>query len=190
MADRVQLEIKVNAETGQLEVLGAKFGELAGKAGGAQTAFSKLGGEAGNLLKSFLPLATAGGIIAFFANAVKGAEEENESLRRLKFTLESSGQSWDKNKQSIQDWSQAIQNSTRFSDSEALSSLDKLTRATGNAAQAQKAAQLAISLSVASGQDLASATELVNNLINKQERAVTLAHRQFGTYVQNANTAQ
>lgn len=190
MADRVQLEIKVNADTGQLEVLGAKFGELSGKAGGLQGAFGKLGGEAGNLLKSFLPLATATGVVAFFGNAIKAAEEENESLRRLKFTIESSGQSWEKNKVSIQEWSQAIQNTTRFSDGAALAAMDKLARATGNVSQAQKAANLAMSLSVATGKDLGTTTELVSNLINKQERAVTLAHREFGTYTQNAHTAQ
>ncbi len=188
--EQLNLSVKVNADTGKLEVLGASFDKTAGQAKKAEQSFSGLTGEAGNLLKSFLPFATAGGIIAFFSSAVSAAEAQNESMRRLKFTVESSGQSWEKNRDSIVKWSEAIQSSTRFSDDQALKSLEKLTLATGNVAQAQKASKLAMDLSVSSGKPLAETTELVNGLIVGQARAVMVATKEFGTFVDGATTGQ
>lgn len=191
MADKLlQLSVKVNAQTGELEVLGAKLrgaGEAAKQAG---SQFSGLSGEAKSLLSSFLPFATGAGIAAFFSSAVKGAEEENEALRRLKFGLESTGQSWNNNKDSILSWGAAIQQTTRFSDTEAFASLDKLVRVTGNLETAQKASQLAMGLSVASGKDLASSQEIVTNLIIGQERALIQAKREFGAFTGEAKTTQ
>lgn len=192
MADdqKIQLTVQVNAETGQLEVLGAKFKELGGKAEALGGSFNQVGGEASNLLKSFLPLATAGGIVAFFTNAVKGAEDENEALRRLKFTLESNGESWDTNKGAVIQWAQAVQGATRFSDSEALGALERLARATGSVTQGQKASKLAMDLSVASGQSLASSTEIVNQLLLGTSRSVLQATKEFGSFTDGATTAQ
>jgi hypothetical protein len=183
MADKLNLTLQVNAETGQLEVVGQKLDALGTKS-------NKLAGEASSLFKSFLPFATAGGILAFFSSAVKSAEEENEVLRTLKFTLESNGQSWERNSVSIQNWAGAIQAATRFSDSEALKTLDRLTRATGNVSQAQAASTIAMNLAVASGKTLGETTDLVNGLINKNTRSITEAHREYGTFAGKANDAQ
>lgn len=180
MADQeIKLTVKVNAETGQLEVLGNEFKKTAQSTNVMADAW-----------RAFGPALTASGILLFFKNAVQMAEEENESLRRLKFTLEANKQSWDLNSKSVLDWANAVQRATRFSDGDALKSLDQLARATGNVRQAQSAANLAMNLSVVSGKNLSETTELVNGLINKQERAVTLAAREFGTYAQGATTAQ
>ena len=178
MADnqKLTLTVQVNAETGQLEVLGSKMKDV--------------GNTAKNAFAAFLPAATAAGIIGFFASAVKGAEEQNQSMQRLKFTLQSTGQQWEKHAQQIDDWSKAIGRSTRFSDGEALQALDKLTRATGNVATAQQASQLAMGLAAKTGKDLAETTEFVNQLINKNERAVMMAHREYGVLAGNAHTAQ
>lgn len=183
MSDTLQLNLKVNAETGQLEVLGQKLDAVGSKSRG-------LSGEASSLFKSFLPFATAGGVVAFFTNAVKAAEEENEALRTLKFTLESNGVSWEKNGQQVQQWANALQQTTRFSDGEALQSLNRLTRATGDVARAQSAATIAMNLSVATGKTLSETTDLINGLITKQSRAVMLAHKEYGTYAGAANDAQ
>lgn len=191
MADqKIQLTVQVNAETGQLEVLGAKFAQVGEKAKGTGDAFSSLSGEAGGLLRSLLPFATAGGVIAFFTNAVKGAEEQNESFRRLKFTIDGMGISWDKNKQSIEQWTQSIAASTRFSDSDAIAALDKLTRVTGSLSQAQTASQLAMGLSVASGKELSSTIALVTDLLNGNQRALIEVKREFGNVAGGAKDTQ
>src|SRR4026208_1483007 len=98
MAEKnLSLNIRVNTETGQLEVLGAQL-KKAGAAGGeAEASFKGLGGESKSLLASFLPFASAGAIVAFFAAAVKGASEEAEALKRVGFALTASGQDWARN---------------------------------------------------------------------------------------------
>lgn len=173
---KLNITVVVNAETGQLEVLGAKM--------------KQAGEQSENAFKKFMPAVTAAGILAFLKSAVDGAEESNQTMERLKFTLESNGQSWKANSQKIDEWSKAISSATRFSDGEALQSLDKLTRATGNVSQAQKASELAMGLSVKTGKSLGETTDFVSNLINKNSRAVMEAHREYGTFVGSARTAQ
>lgn len=190
MDNKIELTVKVNSDTGQLEIVNQKLGKTAEAANKTSSSFSGLSKEAGGLVKSFLPFASAGAVVAFFASAVKGAEEQNESFRRLKFTLESTGQSWEKNKASISEWADAVASATRFSDGEALNSLDELARATKNLTQAKGASTLAQDLSTVSGKTLSETTRLVSDLITGQERAVTQANKEFMNYAGGAKTAQ
>lgn len=190
MAEPLNLTIKVNTETGQLEVLGAKFREVGDQSKSLTSAFSGLTGEAKNLLGAFLPFASAAGVVAFFAGAVKAAEEENEALRRLQFGLEASGVSWSKNEAAINQWASTLQASTRFSDTQALEALDKLVRVTGDLTQSQRAVQLAMGLSTASGKDLATTTQMVTDLVNGNERAVLSLRREFGSFIGDASNTQ
>jgi len=61
MANNIELSIKVNADTGQLEILGSKFDALASKTKKADESFSGLTGSALDLGKSMLPFASAAG---------------------------------------------------------------------------------------------------------------------------------
>ncbi len=190
-ADKViQLSVKVNAETGQLEVLGAKFKGVAGQAKEAQSSFNKLGGEAKDLLKSFLPFATAGGIVAFFVNAVRAAEASAESFRRLRGNLESMGISFDANKAQIISWSNAIQAATRFDDDVAIASLERFIRVTGNLAQAQRATTLAMDLSVRTGKTLEESQQILVDLLSNQERGLRQVNKEFGGFTHGARTSQ
>lgn len=191
MAEKViQLSVKVNAETGQLDVLGAQFKGISEKATKAGGSFKGLAGEAGNLAKSFAPFLTGAGIVAFFASAVKGAEEENEAIRRLSFGLQASGVSWEDNKEAVLQWGAAIQATTRFSDTEALSTLDRLVRVTGNLTQAQAGSQLAMGLSVASGKSLSETEAVMVDLLNGNERALIAVNKEFGAFTGGAKTTQ
>jgi hypothetical protein len=177
MADQeLKLTVRVNAETGQLEVLGAKMKEAGDKATSAW--------------KSFLPAIGAASILGFFASAIKGAEEQNQSLQRLKFTIESNGGSWAKSAAQIDIWAKAIGQASRFSDGQALAALDKLTLATGNVTQGQAAAELAMRLSTKTGKELTETTQTLTDLINGHARAVLEAHKEYGTFAGNGKTAQ
>jgi len=186
----VELTLKLNSDTGQIDVVGSKLAGISNQSNLASSSFKKLSAGAKSLFSALLPITSALALAQFFASAVKGAEEQNESMRRLKFTIESTGQSWEKGEKQIDSWAKSISKLTRFSDGEALESLDQLARATGNVSQAQKAAQLAMGLSVTSGKSLATTTQFVSDLINKQERAVTQAHKEYGVFVEKATTAQ
>lgn len=191
MADQTfSFEIKVDAETGALSVMGEKIGQLGEKAKQTETSFAGLSKEAGGLLKSVLPFATAGGIVKFFSDSVKEAEAENEALRRLSGTLKSHGVDWKSAADQVQEWGKAVQTATRFSDTEAFQSLDRMSRATKSLEEAQKASQIAMNLSVTTGKSLAETTELVAQLMQGNERAVMQANREFGNFAGGAKNAQ
>lgn len=191
MADqKIQLTVQVNADTGQLEVLGAKFNETSQKAKETTNAFGDLGEEAGNLIKRFLPFATGAGLLTFFVSAVKGAEEQNEAFRRLQFTLENSGKSWEANREGIEKWTNAVAISTRFSGNEAIATLEKFTRITGSLTQATAASQLAMGLSVKSHKELSETVGLVTDLLNGNERALIGVKREFASVAGGATTTQ
>jgi hypothetical protein len=192
MAGDQNLEVSliINADTGKLEVVGSKMQDVAKRAADAKGSFLGLTGEAQKLAKALGDVVTAGALIKFLADAVKGAEEQNQAMRNLKFTVESTGGSWEKHEKQIDNWSKAIGRATKFSDGEALQSLDRLTRATGNVTQAQQASMLAMGLAAKTGKQLGETTDFVNNLINKNQRAVMEAHREYGTFVGNAKSAQ
>ncbi len=181
MADNVvDVKVRVNAETGGIDVLNAKFKEAAGGANTAQGAFTGLSGSAKNLLGSLGLVASVGGIISFFAASVKGAEEEAAALRRLQGAIEATGGSWNVASESARRFADAVREQTRFSDSQALQTQEKLVRVTGSLASAQTAARLAMNITVRSTLDLAAATQLVTDLINGKQRALEGARREFG----------
>lgn len=184
MADQVlTLSVKVNAETGQLEVVGKQLGGIATESKKAEKGFS-------DLSKSIGGLVTVGALAAFFKSAVQGAEEENQALRRLKFSVEAAGQSFEKAQGQIQTWAQGVQQATRFTDGQAIETMGRFVRVTGDITQAQKASQLAMSLSVATGKELGATTDILTNLINKNERGVAMARKEFGALIAGAENGQ
>lgn len=191
MADqKIELTVRVNSDTGQLDVVSQKLkglgadSEKAGKqVAGAGEGFKSLGKALGGL-------ATAAAIGAFFKSAVQGAEEENQAMRRLKFAVEASGQSFQDSQKQINAWAQGIQAATRFTDGQAIETMAKFVRVTGDTTKAQKASQLAMSLSVATGKDLATTTDTLTNLINKNERGVMMARKEFGAFIGGAENGQ
>lgn len=191
MADKViSLSVKVNSDTGALEVLGAKFQGVSDKAKQAQGSFTGLKGEAAGLLKQFLPFATTGGIIAFFSNAVLKSNEHAEAMRRLKGDVDAAGLSFDKNRDKIVEWSEAVQAATRFDNDQAISSLERFVRATGNLATAMRASKLAMDVSVQTGKTLQESEQLLIDLIAGNERGLKLANKELGGFTGGARTAQ
>ena len=75
MADQVlTLSVKVNAETGQLEVVGKQLGGIATESKKAERGFS-------DLSKSIGGLVTVGALAAFFKSAVQGAPMRKLEIR-------------------------------------------------------------------------------------------------------------
>lgn len=191
MADKtVQLSIKVNSETGALEVLGAKLRDTTTAAKEAQGGFAGLTGGSKELISALGLMATVGGIVEFFKSSVEVAEKENQALQRLKYTVEGLGGSWDKSKQQVQEWGEAVAANTRFSEGEALNAMEKLARVTGDVTAAEKATQLAMGLSVVSGKELGETTSLVTNLLAGNHRALIEVKREFGAVAGAATTNQ
>lgn len=195
MADQiVQLQIKVNAETGQLSVVHEGLKEVASGAEKAEKSFLGLKGTTGDLVKEILPFATAVGagsfaiykLTGFISDAIKESEEYRQSLVRMRSALETTGGSWEKSGKAIEGWADAIQSSTRFSDNQALASLDRLTRATGNLRLAQGLTTLAMDIHVKTGQELGTVTDMLTRLSLNQNRALAQAKLEYGDVLSGA----
>lgn len=195
MADqKIELTVRVNSDTGGIDVVGSKLKDLEEKAKGTGKSFLGLTGTSASLVKEFLPFVTVVGgatfaiskFTGFITSAVKESESFRETLTRMRSAVETTGGSWDKSGKAIEDWAQTIQRATRFSDNQALAALDRLTRATGNLAIAQKGTTLAMDISVKTGQDFNSVTDLVTRMILGQNRALLEAQKQFGNVLAGA----
>lgn len=191
MADQLlELTVRVNSETGQLDVVSQKLKGLSEDASRADKSVSGAGEGFSALSKAMGGFLTAAAIGAFFTSAVKGAEEENQALRRLKVSVEAAGKSYETSSGQIQLWAKAIQENTRFTDGQAIETLSRLVRVTGDVTQGQKASQLAMNLSVATGKDLGSTVEILTSLINGNERGVMMARKEFGALISGAENGQ
>ena len=151
MAKDVNIKIKVDKKTGAIGATGKEFDKLAGKARKTKGSFLTLGKAVGGLGIAFAALGGIRAIFGFFSNAIKGAEEMAEAMRRLKFAVEATSNSFKDSKKDIVAWIDAIQVNTRFMDTEAAATLEKFIRITGNVNQAMRASQIAMGLNIQSG---------------------------------------
>ncbi|TXH47770.1 MAG: hypothetical protein E6Q97_26470 [Desulfurellales bacterium] len=191
MADQLlELTVRVNSETGQLDVVSQKLKGLSADAGKAEQSLSGAGSGFKALQGAMGGLLTVAAIGGFFKSAVQGAEEENQALRRLKVAVESTGQSFASSSAQINAWALGIQAASRFTDGQAIDTMARFVRVTGDTTQAQKASQLAMSLSVATGKDLSQTIEILTNIINKNERGVMMARKEFGALIAGAENGQ
>jgi hypothetical protein len=196
---KLELTVKVNSETGQLDVVGQKLKTMGTEAAGAGTKMEKASGASTDFVKSLIPfVGVVGGasfaihkLTGFVSDSIKESESYRQTVLRMQSALETTGGSWKKSGAEIEAWAGALQKSTRFGDSQALATLDRLTRATGNLGVAQKAATLAMDISVKTGRDLGFVTELITKMVLGQNRALLEVQKEFGNVTAGAtNTKQ
>jgi len=101
------------------------------------------------------------GVTAFLKSSVREAAEAEQIQNRLKFALENVGYQWEKVEGAIENYAEAVERSTRFSNDEAKKALSDMLMYTRDLEKAQKASTLAMDMSVRTGQDVASTTRLI-----------------------------
>lgn len=182
MADQqnVILTVKVNKETGALEAVNAELKGLDTAIEAATKRALEASGTFAQLRDTFLRFGSAAAVLAFFKDAITGAEEEAEALRRLRLQVEAAGQSFERAAPTIQNWSKHLQETTRFADEELLGALGRAVQKTGDLTQAQKLVQLAMDLSVASGRNFSEMMETVSTAAGGNERGLQALKREFG----------
>ena len=199
----VELLVKVATETGQLEVLKEKLSDFSTEANKAAKETKDLGTSSQSLKGDVLSLAASFGIATtaveaikwgaktytdFVKDAIKESIQYEEAMNGVRRAVEIAGGSWEKSRQAVEDWANAIEKTTKYSDDVALAALDRMTRTLGNEKAAMAAVRLATDMSAASHQDLASSVDLLTNLFNDNARGVMEAKRQFGDLLTNAKS--
>lgn len=188
--DTLNLNVKVNAETKALDIATKGLEKTGKQADKTKASFSGLSDGTKSLLSSLGMIASVAAIGKFFKDAVSNAEKFNEAVRKVEFNLKSLGLATDKSRDELVKWSAAVQASTRFGDDIALGALNKMLRVTGDLAQSQAGATLAMDLAVASGKDLGMVSEMVSQLMIGETRAVIMMQKEFGAFIGTAESTQ
>lgn len=204
MAEKVEIKILVDKETGAFNVVGNEVKGFANQVESAERrmtlmhmealkmneAFNESRNSTNQLSGALTGLVAGAAVLEFFRQAINESMHEAEALRVLRGSVESTGAAWEDYRETIERFAKVQQETTRFADDQTYETLGRLARATNNVAQAMRATELAQDLAVKSGRSLAETTDLVNNLLIGQERAVKAAVRDYGNYALGAKTAQ
>jgi len=191
MADEtIDIKVNVDANTGKMQVFSDAMKKTGQAAKKTESSFLGLKGAAGELARAYVGLISGREIVRFFTDSVKAADEENEVLRRLKFNVEAVGESFDKAAAGIEKWSAQIQATTRFTDTQALTSLDRFVRVTNDLGSARLAVNLTMGLAVASGKEMVTVEGLLADLLQGNTRSLITLNREFGGFLDGAVTAQ
>jgi polyhydroxyalkanoate synthesis regulator phasin len=105
------------------------------------------------------------GVKKALTSFVNEAAESEAIEKRLQFALETTGYSWQYAKSAVDKFANSIQETTRFSDDQALQALTDMMMYTNDFAKAQMGAKLAMDMSIRTGQDLGSASRLIGMAI-------------------------
>ena len=105
MADqKIELTVRVNSETGGIDILGSKLKTLGDTAKGTESSFLGLSGTFADLAKQFLPFVTVVGgatfaiskLTGFVTDSIKESESFRETITRMRSAIETTGGSWEK----------------------------------------------------------------------------------------------
>jgi len=136
---------------------------------------NKIGGYSKKMAKAFLGVAAAAGAmaIAIGIDAVKAVAEDEVSQKKFRETLkDTAGVIDDDVIKSIDGWIEKMQFATGYSDSQLRDSLGRLTRSTGNVAEAQGLTNLAMDIARGTGKDLESVSLALGKAYDGNEGAL------------------
>lgn len=182
----LSLTVRVNKDTGELEVLKAQVSETG-------DSFKKLGVEAQGggeqlekLVGSMTKLASATAIIAFMKSAILEANQSAEAFRHLKSQMDAVGQSFDLNQERIHNWAEAMQGVAHLQDDLAINSLSKVIGKTKDLELSMKLVQLSQDIAISSGREFQSTLDGLTNAIARPERGLAQLQLQYGAQVSGA----
>lgn len=182
----LSLTVRVNKETGELEVLKAQVSETG-------ESFKKLGAEAQGggeqlekLVGSMAKLASATAIIAFMKSAIIEANQSAEAFRHLKSQMDAVGMSFDLNQERINSWAEAMQGVAHLQDDLAINSLSKVIGKTKDLELSMKLVQLSQDIAISSGREFQSTLDGLTNAIARPERGLAQLQLQYGAQISGA----
>ena len=187
MAEEVGVILKaIDQFSGTLNLMKKQLDDLADAQRQGQekmkSGFTDLKSAAMSLLPAFSALA----VVNWTKNAIMEAEKYNEALRRLGVAVTGTGANFAARKADIVKWADAIRETTRFTDDQAIASLETLARKTGDVTTAQKLTQLAMDVSVATGKDLSTITNQLGLAYQGNQRGLVGLQREFGAVLKDA----
>jgi len=144
-------------------------------------------GDIVNKVKDYFTLASIG---EFYKFAIEKAMEAERAQRNLQLRVEAAGMAWERSGEQINAVNEALAAQSRFDKSDLDSAMTTLIDRTNNVAVSQKNLQLAMALSVVTGESLAATSDKVGLAAAGNEKATMQLAKQFGITGEKAKDAE
>lgn len=185
----VQITVRVNKQTGELEVVKGQVTDTAKSVenlGNSSTnASEKIAGLSGSLMK----LAGGAATLAFLKSAIMEAATEEEALRKLKATLGALDLQFQYNEESVKKWSLSMQELAHIGDDVAISALSKTVQRVKDLDQAMMLVQLSQNVAISSGKDFNYILDLLSRQASGAVRSMMTLRAEFGNQLDGAKNS-
>ena len=199
----LKIEVKIDAETGKIEVVNTKLT-------GLDKTTEKLGKNAKETAKNKEKLAkalkTVGDIAGvnipimagwigilmtttkLLRDSISNAEREIERQKQLKLVVEATGQSYEKLSYRINETISALANISRFTKDEVADAFIKTTKLQGDTEAGFKLLKIAMDVSAGTGKNLNEVLSEFSVALASGTRGTRTLAREYGTLIGNAKT--
>lgn len=167
----------------RLENLNSQIAKTKEGGGAAQQAFADLKGE-------LLGFASVVGVLEFFKGMVDAAAADQEAMELLGSKVESAGRDFNLVRPQVEEFTKALSEQTRFGKTEYLTAIGNMIDRVHDLGTAEQLVTTAAGLAVARHMDLASASDLVAALHEKQARATLNVARTLGLSTKEAKDSE
>jgi len=198
MADELQkleIQVKVNAETKQLEIVNTQLAGTAEKIKVAEANAKKAGGSHNEFAEAIKKLSEATGIniplITGWASAivtvgkvlkdsVENAQAEILRQKQLKASLQGLGIEYDKYKESIEKTTESLATLTRFTRDETFDAFNRALKITGSVEGAYKLLKISMDVAVGTGKNLNQVMDTFNIALRNPTIGTRALATEFG----------
>ena len=154
MAEKVEIKIVVDKQTGAIKVAGEELKGLGEQAKNTESSLGALGG-------TFASLVSIGAVVSFFKSAIQASIEQEDAVNKLNNALASQGNFTAAASRGLQEYANQLQATTAFSDDAVINAQAMLATFGLNEAQIKKTTQAAADLATVMGTDLKQAAILL-----------------------------
>ncbi len=181
--------VKVDKETGELTVIKQQLTDLDKTTQSSTKSTAGLTSAFGGL-KSILQIVSFAKLYSELKSAIAAGEEETEGIRKLTFALQANSISVDDNLKLLLQQAKYIQEVSRVSDDQYLSSITKSLNMTGNLSTAIRVTNASMGISLKTNIDASTAVMYLTQALNGQESGLTrLARSGLAAYIDKSKSA-
>jgi len=182
--------VKVNKDTGELEVVKQQLTNLDGATKEASKSTNELG-SAFSILKNLLPILSIGALVQQIKSSITEGEKELEVLRKLEFALKTNNIYTKDNINNLIQQSKYIQDVSRISDDQYLSSITRAVNMTGDLNTAIRLTNASMGVAQKTDIDMGQALLYLTWAANGNERGLSmLARSGLSSYIDKTKSAK
>ncbi len=182
------LTIRVNKETGNLEIAGAEVKQFADQTKSAAAAAKESSTVFDELQSSMMRVLSVTAVLSFIKDAIKDYVDFSEANRALVTQLNAVGQATSENIKRAKEWEDKMQDVAHVSNTEAAQALTDTIRRTKDLDQAMKMVQLSQDIAVASNKDMSYYLNLMTRAAAGSRTGMIMLRQEFGAQISGAKT--